>query len=216
MTNSKNSEAGILEQYRIALENVKNQSEIAAEMAELSYDANKIAEGEQLLLQTRNAYNSNKKEDDETTIASATFKQEKETLDKQYKQHRKKSKAILRKNPEALKKLEIHTRIPYGYVNWIEMIRTFYTNIDQDILQQLALLKVTAEDIDTGKLQIEKVEKARAEYIKEAGESQDATQQKDLAFSKMDDWMRDFYAIATIALEDKPQLMEVLGRKRKS
>ena len=83
-------------------------------------------------------------------------------------------------------------------------------------MEQLATLKITAEDMTSGLTQIQKVEQARAEYLKEVGESEDATKQKDAALAKLDDWMRDFYAIANIALEDQPQLMEALGRKRKS
>ncbi|WP_062053297.1 hypothetical protein [Aquimarina longa] len=213
---SKKSQPKLLEQYRIALENVKEQSEIAIKMADLSYDAIKIAEGKELLIQTRNGYDFNKKENEKTVAASTLFKQEKKHLDKQFKEHRKKSKAILRKNPEILQKLGIDTVVPNAYINWIEMIRRFYTNIDKDILQKLKPLKITAEDIHASKLQIEKVEKARAVYIQKVGESQDATKQKNIIFAKMEDWMRDFYNIAVIALKDSPQLLEAIGRKRKS
>ena len=105
MNNARRSEAAILEQYRVALENVKNQPAIATEMADLSYDTPKITEGEQLLATTRGAYDTKQQEDNETIEASATFKREKEALSEMYKKHRKKAKAILRKQPEALKKL---------------------------------------------------------------------------------------------------------------
>ncbi|MEW7291557.1 hypothetical protein [Aquimarina sp. 2304DJ70-9] len=216
MTNSKKTQAEVLEQYRVALKNVTEQPAIAIEMAELSYDKNKISEGEQLLYKTRNAFDFNKQEDDETTEASAIFKKEKETLDDLYKRHRKKARAILRKTPEVLTKLGINGPMPFAYTSRIEVIRKFYTDMDADTLQKLALVKISSEDIIIGKAQILKVEESRAEYLREVGESQDATKQKDTAFAKMDDWMRDFYAVADIALEDRPQLMEALGRKRKS
>ncbi len=85
-----------------------------------------------------------------------------------------------------------------------------------EIQQQLESLKVTQQEIKKGMTQIKEVEDTRALYIKEVGESQDATQQKRMAFARIDDWMRDFYAVADIALEDQPQLMEALSRKRKS
>ncbi|MDA3893901.1 MAG: hypothetical protein PF517_19755 [Salinivirgaceae bacterium] len=49
------------------------------------------------------------------------------------------------------------------------------------------------------------MENLRTEYLKEIGESQEATKAKDNAFAKIDDWMSEFYAVAKIALEDKPQ-----------
>lgn len=216
MTNSRKSEATLLEQYRVALENAINQPKIAAEMAELSYDAKKITEGQQLLSKTREMYDFNKQEDSETVEASALFKKEKETLNIQFKKHRKKAKAIFLKNPEILKKINIDSTVPYVYTNWIENARQFYTQIDRDILQQLAPLKITQQDITDSLAQIEIVEKARAEYLREVGESQDATKQKDAAIAKMNDWMQKFYAIANIALEEHPQLIEALGKKRKS
>lgn len=48
--------------------------------------------------------------------------------------------------------------------------------------------------------------------MKEKGESQDATKLKDTAFGELDDWMREFYAVAKIALEDNPQLLESLEK----
>ncbi|HKM44519.1 MAG TPA: hypothetical protein VJY12_03570 [Dysgonamonadaceae bacterium] len=52
---------------------------------------------------------------------------------------------------------------------------------------------------------------ARANYDKELGESQDATDVKNAAMTQMDEWKEDFDVIANIALYDKPQLLEVLG-----
>ena len=210
------SEAAILEQYRVALENVKTQNEIAVQMQDLNYDTTKITEGEELLAATRSAYDFKKLEDGETTEASAAFKNAKENLSSMYRKHRKKAKAVLRKQPEALKKIGIVGIVPQAYTNWIETIRLFYSNTDTGILEKLATLKITPEDMTNGVLAIQQVEQTRAIYLKEVGESEDATKQKDAAFAKMDDWMRDFYAVANIALEEQPQLMEALSRKRKS
>ncbi|TSE06073.1 hypothetical protein [Aquimarina algiphila] len=216
MNNARKSEAALLEQYRVALENVKSQPVIASEMIEFNYNNDKISEGEQLLTKTREAYDFKKQEDDETTEASTAFKTEKEQLDVLYRKHRKKAKVVFRKEPETLKKLGIIGATPKAYTNWIETARRFYNNKEQDVLERLATFKITGEDLGLGRAQIQKIENSRANYLREVGESEDATKQKDAAFAVMEDWMRDFYAVANIALEDKPQLMEALGRKRKS
>ena len=72
--------------------------------------------------------------------------------------------------------------------------------------------KITLDDLTAADTLIGDLEAARAEYLREKGESQDATKEKDAAFAKMDDWMSEFYAVAKIALEDKPQLLESLGK----
>lgn len=76
----------------------------------------------------------------------------------------------------------------------------------------MARLAITADSLTAANTLITELETARAEYLKEVGESQDATKAKDAAFAKMDDWMSEFYAVARIGLEDNPQLLEALGK----
>ncbi|WP_439182311.1 hypothetical protein [Carboxylicivirga taeanensis] len=56
----------------------------------------------------------------------------------------------------------------------------------------------------------------RTTYLLEVGESEAATKAKDEALGKLDRWMSEFYAVARIALEDQPQLLEALGKAVKS
>lgn len=216
MSKFKNSQAALLEQYRVALDNAKSQTEIATEMAELGYDIKTINVGDQLLAETRAIYDFKQQEDDETVAASATFKQAKEKLDTYYRKHRKKAKVVYKNDPTILKQLSLAGTIPYNYAGWMETIRKFYTTSDPEILTPLQRLKVTTKDITTGLSYITAVEHARSEFLRETGESEDATKQKDKAFATIESWMQEFYAVAAIALEDQPQLMEAIGRKRKS
>lgn len=61
-----------------------------------------------------------------------------------------------------------------------------------------------------------KIELSRNEYLREVGESEDATKQKDAAFAEMAKWIKKFDAAARHALKENPQLLEALGIKRKS
>lgn len=217
-TRPKNSETEMLEQYRVALENATNQSEIATALAELGYDNAKIEEGKALLATTRSAYDLNKTEDDETSVAYADFTTKKAELEDIYALHRKKAKVVFRNDAITAEKLAITGSLPKAYVKWIETVKKFYTTAAADtaIQNKLATLKITVEDITVANTKVTELEAARAEYLKEKGESQDATKSKDAAFATMDDWMSEFYAVAKIALEDKPQLLEALGKVIKS
>jgi hypothetical protein len=217
-TTSKLTDAAALEQYRVALENATNQPEIAAVLADLGYDSVKIDEGKALLETTRNAYDLNKTEDDETTVAYADFSSKKAELEKIYSMHRKKAKVVFRNDAITAEKLAITGTLPKAYVKWLETVKKFYTvsAADTTIQTQLATLKITVEDITTTNTKVSELETARAEYLKEKGESQDATKAKDSAFAIMDDWMSEFYAVAKIGLEDNPQLLEALGKTIKS
>lgn len=48
--------------------------------------------------------------------------------------------------------------------------------------------------------------------IMKRGENQQATKDKDKAFADLEKWVSEFYSIARIALEDKPQLLESLKK----
>ena len=66
------------------------------------------------------------------------------------------------------------------------------------------MLKVSVEEIQKGMQLMSEIEAARIVYDKEVGESQDATQRKDAALGALCKWMSEFYAVAEIALENKP------------
>ena len=69
----KQSEVATLERYRVTLENAESQNEIATIMAEFGYDSTVVSEGKQIFTETRQAYDLNVKEDDETSLAYSNF-----------------------------------------------------------------------------------------------------------------------------------------------
>lgn len=215
---TKLTDAETLELYRVALENAKNQSEIATIMSELGFDSAKIAEGKDLLAKTRSAFDLNKTEDDETSAAYANFSSKKSQLENSFTLHRKKAKVVFRNDSLTADKLAITGAMPRAYIKWLETAKKFYSvaSTDTDIQTKLARLKISVEDITAANTLISELEAARIEYLREKGESQDATKAKDAAFAEIDDWMSEFYAVAKIGLEDNPQLLEALGKTIKS
>lgn len=212
-TRPKISEAKTLEQYRVTFENTESQPQIASTMAEYGYDSAKVAEGKALYETTRLAFDSNQTETGEATAAYALFESKRDQLDDIYSAHRKKAKVIFRDDLVTADKLEVSGTMPVAYVNWLETVRKFYnTSIADTVIQtKLSRLKITPDDLNAAKALIPEVETLRAAYLKEKGESQDATNIKDTAFAKLDSWMSEFYAVARIAMEDNPQLLEALG-----
>ena len=208
------TEAETLEQYRVALQNVEDQATITTTMAEFGYDATKIAEGKTLLGETLQAYNTNKIEDDQSIEAYSNFSNLKNQLENTYRLHRKKAKVIYRNDSITLNKLAITGSMPSAYIKRLEIIKKFYNEAQSDTTIQTALatLKLTLDDLTTATTLIANLEATRATYLKEKGESQDATKTKDQALTNMDEWMRDFYAVAKIALDDNPQLLESLNK----
>ncbi|MBN2777866.1 MAG: hypothetical protein JXR36_09495 [Bacteroidales bacterium] len=215
---TKLTDAETLELYRVALENAETQPEIATIMTDLGYNSEVIGEGKELLELTRNVYENNQTEDDETSAAYASYSSKKEELEDIYSYDRKKAKVVFRKDPVLLEQLALDGSIPRSYVQWLETVRKFYSvaAADTEIQNKLARLKISAEDITATNTKVTELEAARSEYLREKGESQEATKAKDSAFAQIDDWMSEFFAVAKIGLEDKPQLLEALGKTVKS
>jgi hypothetical protein len=213
-TRPKSSGAAKLENYRIALDNVGTQPSVAAVMTDLGYSSEVIAEGKSLLTATRQAYDANVTEDDETSATYAVFNNKRILVEDIFTMHRKKAKVIFRNDPVTADKLAISGEKARTYIKWAESAKKFYSVAVADTVIQAKLirLKVSLDDLMAASNLITEMETARSLYLQEKGESQEATQAKDEAFYKIDDWMSEFYAVAKIGLEDKPQLLEVLGK----
>ena len=113
-----------------------------------------------------------------------------------------------------MERLDVAGSLPRAYIRWLETVKTFYSVslADPEIQGRLSALRVTSEYLNETYAMIGEVEAARALYIQEIGESQNATKLKDAAFAKVDDYMRKFYATSRIALAESPQLLESLGK----
>ena len=212
-TRPKNSEAQMLEQYRVTLVNVENQKEIADTLAEFGYPSKTIEIGRKLLDKTNKLLDFNKKEDNETIRARADFDINYEKIKNKYSSHRKIAKVVFRKDDVVQKQLSLKGAIPRTYINWLIAVKTFYKEIIEDIclLNKLERFKITSEVAKSCLTDIAALETIRAFYLKEKGESQEATKEKDRALSELEEWMSEFYAVAKIAMEDRPQLLEALG-----
>ena len=162
------TEAEALEQYRVSFENVEKQSEIATIMAEFGYDETLLTEGKTLLTKTRQAFDFNKKEDDETSEAYKNFTTLKDNLATTYTLHRKKAKVIFRKESTTLNKLSLSGSLPTAYIKWLETVKKFYAvaSADSDIQSKLVRLKITTEELNGTIEQISNLELARAEYLR--------------------------------------------------
>jgi hypothetical protein len=206
------TEAELLETFRISLENTKNQPEIAAIMSEYGYPPEVIAEGDALLLKARKEYDLNKQEGDESSKAYADFLKAKQELMKIYGLDRKKTKVIFRNESEILAQLALKGEIPAAYLNWIEETKKLYQELvnHPDLLIRTIPLKLDQERVSEALAMISTLESARSDYIRELGESKLSKVNKDHALAHLESWMREFYAVAKIALEDKEGLLKAI------
>lgn len=212
-TKRKKTELEIVEQFRISLENATTQPEIAARMSDYGYDAQKIGEGSKLHSLTVAAFGTQVMESDEAKMARAVLDSRFDEMVEKFRFDRKKAKAVFEKNAAIMNVLGLSASVPGTYLPCVQAMKMFYTKMsgDKSLQEQVLRLKLTEADIAAGLAGVAAVEDARAKYLTEIGESQDATKQKDAALASLETWMDEFYTVARIALHDKPQLLEALG-----
>ncbi|GIJ96987.1 hypothetical protein CAPN001_15560 [Capnocytophaga stomatis] len=214
----RTSELLYLEKYRLVFANYEEMSELKSELEEYGYDSERMNEGKQLYLKTQSLYDKNIQETSEAKEAYAIFEQAFEQLMKAYGKHRKIAKVALMHKPEIWETFSIKGETPRAYLPFIKGAKIFYNQsiTHQEARPLLERFKITESIAQQQLSAIENVVSLRAKYEKLSGESQQATQDKNKAFADIDKWIREFYAVAKIALEDKPQLLEGIGIQMRS
>ncbi len=218
MRTRKQSELQYLENYRLVFTNLSQVAEIQTQMADYGYDETAINEGKALYEKAKTLYDVRQTESAEEKQAYDAFANTFEQLKEQYKKHRKKAKVALLKKANLYEPFHLKKPMPQAYLKFIQEAKVFYEQMQNNAEAKplLARFKLT-EEIATAQLTaIETVTELRAKYEKEKGESQQATKDKNKAFEDIAEWMREFYTIAEIALEDQPQLLESIGKFVKS
>jgi hypothetical protein len=171
MARETRTETDFLKQCEVAFQNVEDNPVIKAALADVGYDDAKIQEGKDLLNAAQIKYDTNKREENETSIASLNFKNKREELKKLYSRHRKIAKVAFMNDPATLILLDLEKPIPSTYTHWLEVVNVFYTEVlaDQALQDKLAQLKVTAEQLTHGAEMIPEIKKLYAEYKDEVG-----------------------------------------------
>ena len=204
----------MLQNFGAMFENLSKEGDLKTELAEYGYDDAKIAEGKALYDEARKTFDANIKETREETSASLAFQEKYQNVQKKYSTHRKKARIVFEDNEEALRQLKLKGSAARAIAAAMEEMRAFYQLLDTtpNLLTPLKQLKINEEDIKNQLQELPEVEKAYAIYLQEKGESQQATRDKNKAFETLDKWVSKFHKVAKIALEDRPQLLEALGK----
>jgi len=211
---NQRSQTAILENAKIALQNVETNPTIKSLMESLGYNAAKMAEGIIVLQTAKSSYDENQLLDDNKAKTSKAFEDKRIALNVNFVRDRKKARVILSDDPLVLKELGVAGGIPKTYVKWLENINQFYNTLKNqpELAAKLTSVQITPEYITETLAGIAEVESLRAARTQNEGITQNATKIKDKAFKDLDKWMGSFFAIARIALENEPQLLESLGK----
>ncbi|MDO5106476.1 hypothetical protein [Capnocytophaga sp.] len=204
--------------YGAIFENISKNELLKNELAEYGYDEPEIAKGKALYDSAAAKLDLNKTESAEEKMAYDAFSKKFEELKKTYTTDRKKAKIVFKDENTILTVLAVKGIMSLRINKLLDDIDTFYKQLQvrEELRTPLKRLKITDEHITEQLKALTEVRQAYLHYTNEKGESQQATQNKDAAFEALEKWVREFYSIAKIALDDQPQLLESLGKFTRS
>lgn len=208
------SQAESLELYHALFTDIKNDPNITRIMMANGFSKAQMEKGKTLYVKVKNAFDLKRKNEDASLGAYNKFLALKNALKKSYMLHRKKAKVVFRKERELQIRLGLTGSLANTYHNWLETVKRFYTEAlaDKEIQKQLSRLNISVADLRYGMTALLQLEERRSEYLKKEAESQDATKIKIRALAFINEWMREFYAVGKIALESRPQVLELLRK----
>lgn len=197
----------------VAISAAKEYPEINTAVAEYNYDAPRLDEGKALQKEANTLHKKQIKEYGDQFQATNDLDSIKSKANKMYMKHLKVARITMEDNVAFRKSLMLTGRRKHTYTGWLEQASTFYDNgLDSpEALVALMEYNITEDKMKAGQALVNQTGIALKKQLKEVGEAQRATETRDKAFDLMEDWMAKFIAIARIALEDDPQLLEIMG-----
>lgn len=202
-----------LNRAQVALDNAANTPKIQEYLLEYGYTPAKIQAGRKLYETAWALQQQQRKEYGEQIEATDTLRQIRETVNNNYMRCLKIARIAFQNNPGVATELDLNGDRKRSFSGWLSQIQQFYTNAltNSTILQGLGEYGITEAILKQYQQEVNAVEAANLQQEKEKGDAQNATQQRDKAIDELNQWLSDFIAIARIALEAEPQLLESLG-----
>jgi len=198
---------------KLAIDNALNTPKIKEALADYGYNDKKLQEGLALYEAATQSFQTQQIEYGEQFDATQALQDLRETAYKSYIRLVKIARIAFENQSGIAAQLAINGPRKKDLIGWMEQADLFYKNAlsQPKVLKALEAYGITAEKIEVAQAEMVAVSQARAEQVKGRGEAQNATKVKEIAMNALDEWMSSFIKIARIALEDSPQLLEVLG-----
>lgn len=196
-----------------ALHNALNISTIATLIAPFGYTDTKINEGITMHQNVESLIQKQVKEYGEQYAATEVLNQSRQTADKAYRKSLKIARIVFEHDISAQSALLLKGERKKSYSGWVKETTTFYSTLlnNVDYISQLTPFSLTSEVITNESNLVSEVISNYEKQLKETGEAQASTQERDNAIDEFFSWMTTFYKFVKIALEDHPQLSEQLG-----
>ncbi|MEQ9440027.1 MAG: hypothetical protein RIG62_13310 [Cyclobacteriaceae bacterium] len=199
-----------LQGYRLSLSNALGYVPLKKPLATFSYDRPKLLKGQSLLEKVLELQSTKDDTYGAQKDATDAINQEWATLKTLFNEHRQLARLAFKDQRGVLTQLKLDTRLKTAFSGWITQATAFYGKIGQHS-EGMARYGVNTEVLHGAQSRLEALLGLYSQQSQRKAEAQHITEQRNKALKDLDHWMRDFYRIAKVALQDEPQLLEMLG-----
>jgi len=203
-------EARLLQAHLLAT-NVANHPRVKQQMEQFGYTAERMQEVYDLLRQAEALKAEKKNHYSQKYALAKQMKDDVNALKALYMEHLNIARFAFRKDAYMQDQLELKGLRKKDWAGWLAQVISFYTRVEAKGLAVMKRNGAPAEEIVQGKAMAEALMAAYQNKKSNAGDAQSATQKRDAVLRALDRWVSDFKKIAQVALQDDPQLLEVLG-----
>jgi len=196
-----------------SINNTLETPEMLTALAEWGYTKEKIQQGKMLQVNATDLFYAQKRESGDQEEATQEMRQARYQANKVYMRYLKIARVALEDDIKALKDMEMLGIRKASFAAWIIQATSFYTNAlkNREILAKLAEYNITKEKLNAGLAMINEANLLKEKRDQEMSEAQEATVERDKVMTELDKWYSQFIAVSKVALEDKPQALEMLG-----
>lgn len=204
--------AQAMEEKRVLIFN-SSKPEVASLLGSMGVDEPYLKTGQNIYNSVVKLSEEQKKEKQEESLAYDKYFELKQDCESLSRRIFKLVKMASRSDLDLQNRLRLFVPKAYAIEEWIKQTLEFYNNIlnETAFLAIIARFGINAKSLNAAKRDLESLKALRNEAISEKGQAQEATRLRNEKMDELEDYSYELKTIASIALEDKPQLLEMLG-----
>ncbi len=195
------------------IENSISDNGVKTALAAYGFTETKLTEIKNLYEEVAALHNVQKKEYGEQVAATSELNDIWDTADRQYMKTLKIARVAFKDNIKADKAIMLFGDRKQSLSGWLEQARAFYSNIinDPGMLATIGEYGYLPEKLREEAALIDQVTTKHLAQKKEIGEAQEATQNRDKKLDELAIRVSGLRAVAKVALDESPQMLEKLG-----
>ena len=203
----------LMEDYRILIWNAEDPI-IKTKIEPFGYTTEKLGEGKSLFGEVETLAETQRIEYAEQYTASTLFIEKRQDAEDKISAIRKFAKYAFRQLPEALNTLNLATRLPLSFPDWLHAAKYFYERLQEhpEWITTLAPFGITPENVSENLAATSELKTLQEERQRETGDAQRATKERNSKFDDLKNWYSELRDLTKILFEDEDaQYLEKLG-----